>query len=341
MKIKIKIEYTSGVAYIRSRNILNYYKEFNKNNIVFVDENEKFDLVLLFAEGKKCEPFLEKYKKCNKPIIICERLDSSSSNILNKYGYHPNIIAIFKNYTLRPKELYLEPLVRNRYHYNVLIKYKYYQHKELLQPKDSSITKDILYKIHNVSWDITSSFLFSWYNKIRKLTIDFNKKRKLDVVCQVGLSNPGYYWLHRKKALAILEKMKHIKIITKHSGNYGRGLQIYYNNMLHSKICVSPWGWGEFAYRDYEAIYCGALLIKPTTDHVATFPDIYQSGKTYIACKPDFSDLEEIIENVLENYNDYKHIRENALQLLKKNNIHHIIKLMCDTIHSVWNDYQK
>ena len=97
-----------------------------------------------------------------KIIVYNDQLELSyrNSNILNKYGHHPNIIAIFKNYTLRPKELYLEPLVRSRYHYNLLIKYKYYQHKKLLQPKDSSITKDILYKIHNVSWDITSSFLF-------------------------------------------------------------------------------------------------------------------------------------------------------------------------------------
>jgi len=67
----------------------------------------------------------------------------------------------------------------------------------------------------------------------------------------------------------------------------------YYQEMMRSKICISPFGYGEICWRDFEAGLCGCLLIKPDMSHVETNPDIFKPYKTYVPVKWDFSDLEE------------------------------------------------
>ncbi|OJY69531.1 MAG: hypothetical protein BGP16_07090 [Sphingobium sp. 66-54] len=37
-------------------------------------------------------------------------------------------------------------------------------------------------------------------------------------------------------------------------------------------------------------------------DHLETLPDLYQAGVTYLPCRWDFSDLENIVHNALSNY---------------------------------------
>ena len=60
-----------------------------------------------------------------------------------------------------------------------------------------------------------------------------------------------------------------------------------------SKMCFSPFGYGELCWRDMEAILAGAVLLKPDMSHLDTCPDLYRDGQTYVALKWDFSDLAE------------------------------------------------
>ena len=103
---------------------------------------------------------------------------------------------------------------------------------------------------------------------------------------------------HRRAAVLQLGKLRHLRVLI----GINRALQpdLYLPAMLRSSISISPWGFGEYAYRDYELILAGCILIKPLTDHVETFaPDIYQSGKYYLACKPDFSDLTSVVDRIM------------------------------------------
>jgi hypothetical protein len=63
----------------------------------------------------------------------------------------------------------------------------------------------------------------------------------------------------------------------------------YLNVAFRSKIGISPYGMGELCFRDYE---------------------------TYVPVKPDWSDLNETIEKVLNNYKDYEHIIINGQKRL-------------------------
>lgn len=48
------------------------------------------------------------------------------------------------------------------------------------------------------------------------------------------------------------------------------------------KAVLSPFGWGEVCFRDFEAVLNGSALIKPSMDHIETWPDIYRDGESYV-----------------------------------------------------------
>ncbi len=93
-------------------------------------------------------------------------------------------------------------------------------------------------------------------------------------------------------------------------------LSDYYNELLSSRICVSPFGFGELCWRDFEAVLCRSLLIKPDMGHIETRPDIFQPFKTYIPVKWDLSDLEEVCTYYLENEPERQAIVDNAFKTL-------------------------
>jgi len=50
------------------------------------------------------------------------------------------------------------------------------------------------------------------------------------------------------------------------------------------------------------------------------YPDIYKANETYIPCAYDYSDLKQIIQNTLKNYNQYiPMLKRNRQMLLKIN----------------------
>ena len=82
----------------------------------------------------------------------------------------------------------------------------------------------------------------------------------------------------------------------------------YYNEMKQSKVVVSPFGWGEINNRDFEAFIYGNLLVKPSVEHLETYPKFFEEGKTYLPYKWDLSDMKEVITEAIENYPRYKDI---------------------------------
>ena len=94
--------------------------------------------------------------------------------------------------------------------------------------------------------------------------------------------------------------------------------QEYYQKMFDSKIVLAPFGYGEMAPRDTESAVCGAILIKPDMDYIETNPNIFKKDETYIACKHDFSDLEEKVTEILGNYENYLYIVENMRETIEE-----------------------
>lgn len=92
--------------------------------------------------------------------------------------------------------------------------------------------------------------------------------------------------------------------------------QDYYQELTSSKICISPFGYGEICWRDFEAVLCGALLVKPDMSHVETNPDIYRPFETYVPVKWNFSDLEERCNYYLKHEDERLKITKAAFDAL-------------------------
>ena len=75
--------------------------------------------------------------------------------------------------------------------------------------------------------------------------------------------------------------------------------------MRNSKVVISPFGWGEINVpRDYEVALSGSVLLKPDISHLDTWPNIFNKD-TVVQYKWDLSDLSELVEKILNNYDDY------------------------------------
>lgn len=69
----------------------------------------------------------------------------------------------------------------------------------------------------------------------------------------------------------------------------------YFREMRQSYACLSPFGLGEISLRDFEIVLSGAAMIKQNMDHLDTWPNLWQTGKTYLDFSWDLSDLESKI----------------------------------------------
>ena len=101
----------------------------------------------------------------------------------------------------------------------------------------------------------------------------------------------------------------------------------YIKSILQSKITISSLGTCEDSHRDWIALLCGSILIKPNIDYFETFPDIYNNNH-YIPCKHDYSDLPDKIHYVLENYEEiYEQMGHRQARLFELQNRKTLAKL--------------
>jgi hypothetical protein len=80
-------------------------------------------------------------------------------------------------------------------------------------------------------------------------------------------------------------------------GRVGRAA--YFRELAEARIVVSPFGYGEINYRDFEAMLCGAALLKPSMVHLETWPALWQDNVTFLAHGWDLADLESVLEAAL------------------------------------------
>tara|TARA_Y100000310_G_scaffold246041_1_gene251141 strand:- start:134 stop:700 length:567 start_codon:yes stop_codon:yes gene_type:complete len=152
---------------------------------------------------------------------------------------------------------------------------------------------------------------------------DYNQEKKYDISCMFGyptevpiyehnICQSEYYDKHRKELLEILgDKYS----LTKLQNGKKVSMEEYYYKMSQSKIIMSPFGFGEMNPRDLVSAQIGSVLVEPDMSYIESKPFIYEDDETYIACKYDWSDLEEKIDYVLNNYIE---LREYLVQNMRK-----------------------
>lgn len=263
----------------------------------------------------------QKAVQAKRPIIF---LDAPSQSIISQDARYalinnPYVKAVFKNFILRMPELHNATLCGSTYHLSLINNYTH----EGADKSPGQLTNEQLSKIYQVHWLIRNSPFGTKAKSAKDYAIEYDKERSIDVsfmaaikTLNTGINAKLYAW-HREQAFNKLKVMTNAKSI-KTFLSAGRGIPYskYLKILKQSKIVVSPWGFGEWCYRDMEAMHCGAIVIKPDTSFVYSFPDIFLNDITYVPCKADFSDLEEKIEYILQNYELFTTMRETAKKIL-------------------------
>jgi hypothetical protein len=188
-----------------------------------------------------------------------------------------------------------------------------------------SFAEDIIPSSHAVP-DASMSKIFLGYNIALddKITALFRstrpaleREKHVDVMCRAACAPDSWIFPLRgtiNEALAPLAKEGYQILMP----DQRVGQQIYYDEMRRSRICISPFGYGEVCWRDFETVLMGGLLVKPDMSHVRTEPDIFIPGETYVPVRWDFSDLAETCRFYLANDEARKRITMRAYQVLSE-----------------------
>lgn len=274
---------------------------------------------------------------CGKPIVILERVDGAQLAASRRWLSAPNVVAVFKGYSYRQPDLH--NVYRGRYHAHLLK-----QAGLTITPgsQSSAVAGMPSPQLSTAELEkIRTGYGFGAYTKMdtpRGQMVDFASQRDFDLHCVGYIDYKGSEI--EKHRLAAMDAAEAHEAANPETTVIGRGRPLrpaeYLSTMFSSKTVVSPWGWGEACHRDYEAWLLGAVLIKPTMEHVATWPDIYRPNETYIPCRMDFSDLPEIVARVAAEWPDWRQRRETARELaLEAGNPKRVARRIAGTLEKV------
>ncbi len=117
-------------------------------------------------------------------------------------------------------------------------------------------------------------------------------RRTTAVSCRMGLSYKYATVGHQRRRVAeLLQAHRRTQRVSKFA---------YVREMRDSQVVVSPFGYSEINYKDFETFLAGAALLKPDMSHLETWPDYFRPGETFVAHRWDLSDLAERVNDLVE-----------------------------------------
>lgn len=138
--------------------------------------------------------------------------------------------------------------------------------------------------------------------------------RSVDVLCRASVKPESWIYPLRNPVIEELRSLEDEHRILLPTERVPKAQ--YLEEMLSAKLCVSPFGYGEICWRDFEAILCGATLVKPNMNHVETRPNVFVPHETYIPVRWDFSDLVPVCRDYLTRPEECARIAGNAHRVL-------------------------
>jgi len=138
--------------------------------------------------------------------------------------------------------------------------------------------------------------------------------RQFDVHARLGgIGGGDWYQRMRADAFARVRSLDHVRL----TPTTPVRKSAYLRELAQSRICFSPFGYGEVCWRDFEAVYSGALLVKPDMSHVETAPDLFIADETYVPLRWDFDDLSQVVTDILADEPRRRRIVTNAYEAMR------------------------
>lgn len=149
----------------------------------------------------------------------------------------------------------------------------------LIRPPSKPFTDDVFEYIHrrikplkNRTVDISFSGRVS-YGANETFSVPTSQRKRLRNLWET-LPGDNKFFLGYDDALGKRSQGKPIK-----SFSYPYE---YVDLLLDTKVVISPWGFSAWCIRDFEALACGCILIKPECSNLLVSPDIYNPASNLI-----------------------------------------------------------
>ncbi|MBT5570935.1 MAG: hypothetical protein HOJ90_06930 [Alphaproteobacteria bacterium] len=134
--------------------------------------------------------------------------------------------------------------------------------------------------------------------------------RNIDFTCRMGTGYARNSVAHQRRQIADLlkDRMATNKL----------GRRAFMNEMRNARLVVSPFGFGEITLKDFEAILCGAALLKPDMSHLETWPNLFRANETIVSHKWDLSDFLNRIDEAPDRPHELKTIAGRAQDVYRE-----------------------
>lgn len=261
---------------------------------------------------------LSKFRKLTQRLVYFDTTDSTGSVDTDVIPY---VDQYWKPQLLAKPSLYTHNIYASRLFLHSILPKPHPYHEHNFSALDSLSLSKL-----KVAWNISFGSFFPLSSRINHLLFQMHIPYSLDSINVDALlsliltkrstlktrftnshSNPAIC-LHRQQAAHILSNYCNTTPIPK--------LRYYIENLCGG-ITFSPFGWGEICYRDLESFYARTLLIKPSMEHLSTWPEIYLPYHTYIPCAWRLQDLDKTISWTFENLSKSEEIADRAHHLLR------------------------
>lgn len=253
-------------------------------------------------------PYLDKYNSIYLKIILADTTDSAAWLLGD---LHNVFDGIWKNQMYADYKYYEEQHYGGRLHTDSL-------HRNY-NIKDSSILYNDLLNVNDLR-----KFSVSWNSGLLNYNID-PRIRRFRLVHGFPLKEHRLLAKKRNKFLTARFNTaysrntvsEHRMIFSKTALSFCPTNTLkrneYINELRQSKFCLSPFGWGEICYRDFEAFIYQNVLIKPSMDHLITWPSFYKKNVTFLEAPP-LSDCARFFQELRLHQDDYDHIRNQGYE---------------------------
>ena len=277
-------------------------KKYIKENIVIDSKlpNENYDIIFLDSKF-----FIKEFNKDNLKYIQdciiklkskCKKLvyvDNEASIFINK-----NVIEMFDYYLKGriPKNLnlYKEKLYGLREFTNFYFK-KFKINDVNIRYSDNLEERNIKKII--LSWN-NGICDYSFWSKINRNIFKFSnliiRNFKYKNYKKNNNLSMRFYQNYNRQTINYQRK-ELIKLVANTKLTHRVNRFRYFLELKNSKVSISPFGWGEICYRDFESFYYKCALVKPDMDHLNTWPNYYIKNKTYLSLNWDFSNFNNIM----------------------------------------------
>lgn len=314
------------------------------------------------AEFEEGGPIIELLKKARKTADTIIWMDDSDSSSVTHFELMPYIDLYLKKQILKDRELYRSPFYGGRIftqfyhdHFNVKDDDPFTQFHPL-DPADETKLR--------VSWNIGLGDMFSAFSlknfaqrylpdlvpvNYKVDYYDTRTTRPIDAFLRTSANlSRKTVAFHRQEMLRRLDQ--YFQDHTNRAGMIGNNvyqaqgghvdclpevggrlpLKVYREIMSKTKVVPSPFGWGELGVRDYEAFIFGGMLLKPSMEHMDTWPNIFVSGETYQPMQWDYGDMVAQIEDAIADESRRVRIAQNGQDAYRDSISAQGMELFCD-----------